>query len=73
MVAITGHLIDFGNTWATKPADPDEMLDHRRERDYQPDSIDVLSRPVDIAAWQALVRHFGNERGVPAQPTECSR
>jgi hypothetical protein len=32
------------------------MLHHRRERDYQPDSIDALSRPVDIAAWEARVR-----------------
>jgi len=32
------------------------VLHHRRERDYQPDSIGVLTRPVDIVAWEASVR-----------------
>ncbi len=48
------YVVDDGR--GTKPVDPDEVLHHRRERDYQPDSIGMLTRPVDIVAWEARVR-----------------
>lgn len=54
VLKVWGDVVDDGR--GTKPADPDEVLHHRRERDYQPDSIGVLTRPVDIAAWEARVR-----------------
>ncbi len=38
------------------PLDPDEVLHERRERDFEPDSIGVLTRPVDLLAWEARVR-----------------
>lgn len=54
VLKVWGDVVDDGR--GTKPADPDEVLHHRRERDYQPDSIGVLTRPVDITAWEARVR-----------------
>ncbi len=39
-----------------KPFDPEDVLRVRSERDYQPDSIGTLTRPVDIAAWERKVR-----------------
>ena len=54
VLKVWGDVVDDGR--GTKPADPGEVLHHRRERDYQPDSIGVLTRPVDITAWEARVR-----------------
>ena len=54
VLKVWGDVVDDGR--GTKPADPDEVLRHRRERDYQPDSIGVLTRPLDITAWEARVR-----------------
>ena len=54
VLKVWGDVVDDGR--GTKPADPDEVLHQRRERDYQPDSIGVLTRPVDITAWEARVR-----------------
>ena len=54
ILKVWGDVVDDGR--GTKPADPDEVLHPRRERDYQPDSIGVLTRPVDITAWEARVR-----------------
>lgn len=38
------------------PLDPNDVLHERRERDFQPDSIGVLTRPVDLITWEARVR-----------------
>lgn len=40
----------------TRPLDPTDVLRVRRERDIEPDSIGVLTRPMDIATWEARVR-----------------
>jgi uncharacterized protein len=48
ILKVWGDVVDDGR--GTKPADPDEVPHHRRARDYQPDSIGVLTRPVDITA-----------------------
>ena len=40
----------------TKPLDPAEILTPRRERDFIPDSIGVLTQPIDIERWERLVR-----------------
>lgn len=53
VLRVWGDVVDDGR--GTKPVDPDEVL-HHRERDYQPDSIGMLTRPVDIVAWEARVR-----------------
>ncbi len=43
-----------------KPLDPNDVLRARTEQDFQPDSIGVLTRPVDIATWERSVRaRFG--------------
>jgi uncharacterized protein len=39
-----------------KPLDPADTLRPRRERDFHPDSLRVLTRPVDIPGWEARVR-----------------
>lgn len=38
------------------PFDPADVLRERRERDFAPDSIGILTRPVDLVAWEARVR-----------------
>jgi hypothetical protein len=38
------------------PLDPNDILHERREGDFQSDSIGVLTRPVDLIAWEARVR-----------------
>ena len=57
VLKVWGDVVD--DRRGPKPLDPADVLHERRERrerDYQPDSIGVLTRPVDIAAWEALVR-----------------
>lgn len=54
VLKVWGDVVD--DRRGTKPADPNEVLHHRRERDYQPDSIGLLVRPVDITAWEERVR-----------------
>ena len=39
-----------------KPLDPNDVLQARTEQDFNPDSIGVLTRPVDIATWERRVR-----------------
>ncbi|ETW22567.1 hypothetical protein MGAST_19365 [Mycobacterium gastri 'Wayne'] len=38
------------------PLRPEDILTVRREQDFEPDSIGVLTRPVDIPDWEARVR-----------------
>ena len=40
----------------TKPLDPADILTPKREQDFQPDSIGVLTQPVDIETWERTVR-----------------
>ena len=51
---VWGDVID--DRRGTRPAAPDDVLHPRTERDIQPDSIGVLTRPVDLTAWEATVR-----------------
>lgn len=39
-----------------KPADPADVLRHRSEGDFAPDSIGKLTRPVDLEGWERKVR-----------------
>jgi len=59
VLKVWGDVVDDGR--GTRPLDPYDVLRVRRERDFQPDSIGVLTRPVDLAGWEARVRsrfHF---------------
>jgi predicted nucleotidyltransferase component of viral defense system len=43
-----------------RPLDTDEVLSVKRERDFAPESIGVLTQPIDIEVWERRVRaRFG--------------
>ena len=44
----------------TKPLDPADVLTFKRERDFQPDSIGILTQPIDLAGWERAVRERFN-------------
>lgn len=54
VLKVWGDVID--DRRGEKPADPKDVLRRRTERDFQPDSIGVLTRPVDLATWEHNVR-----------------
>ena len=54
VLKVWGDVIDDHR--GTRPSAPDDVLHPRTERDIQPDSIGVLTRPVDLTAWEAAVR-----------------
>lgn len=39
-----------------RPLDPSDILTPRRERDFAPESIGVLTQPIDIERWERRVR-----------------
>lgn len=58
VLKVWGDVVDDGR--GNGPLDPDDVLRGRRERDFAPDSIGILTRPVDLVAWEARVRtRFG--------------
>ena len=54
VLKVWGDVVD--DRRGNKPADPYDVLHQRQERDFQPDSIGVLTRPVDLLGWEARVR-----------------
>ncbi len=40
----------------SRPLRPEDILTLRSEQDFEPDSIGILTRPVDIPDWEARVR-----------------
>lgn len=54
VLKVWGDVVD--DRRGNKPADPNDVLHQRQERDFQPDSIGVLTRPVDLLGWEARVR-----------------
>jgi predicted nucleotidyltransferase component of viral defense system len=54
VLKVWGDVVD--DRRGNKPADPNDVLQQRQERDFQPDSIGVLTRPVDLLGWEARVR-----------------
>jgi len=54
VLKVWGDVVD--DRRGTRPLRTEDVLDPRSERDFQPDSIGVLTRPVDVAAWEARVR-----------------
>jgi predicted nucleotidyltransferase component of viral defense system len=47
-------VVDDGR--GVRPLDPANLLRPRRERDFAPDSIGVLIRPLELARWEERVR-----------------
>jgi uncharacterized protein len=54
VLKVWGDVVD--DRRGDKPLSPDDVLRPRTERDYQPDSIGMLTRPIDIASWERAVR-----------------
>lgn len=54
VLKVWGDVVDDGR--GTRPLDPDDVLQPRRERDFRPDSLGKLTHPVDIPAWERHVR-----------------
>ena len=54
VLKVWGDVVDDGR--GEGPADPADILTPRRERDFRPDSIGVLTRPVDLKSWERRVR-----------------
>ena len=54
VLKVWGDVVD--DRRGTRPLRIEDVLDARSERDFQPDSIGVLTRPVEVAAWEARVR-----------------
>jgi hypothetical protein len=54
VLKVWGDVVD--DKRGTKPLSPTDILRPRRERDFMPDSIGVLTRPVDIEGWEKRVR-----------------
>jgi uncharacterized protein len=54
VLKVWGDVVDDHRS--DKPLDPADTLRPRRERDFHPGSLRVLTRPVDIPGWEARVR-----------------
>lgn len=54
VLKVWGDVVD--DRLGAGPLDPNDVLHERRERDFRPDSIGVLTRPVDLITWEARVR-----------------
>ena len=58
VLKVWGDVVDDGR--GSGPLDPSDVLDARVERDFAPESIGLLTRPVDVTAWEQRVRgRFG--------------
>lgn len=54
VIKVWGDVV--GDRRGHKPLDPEDVLKMRTEREFEPDSIGVLIRPVDVVAWENRVR-----------------
>ncbi len=54
VLKVWGDVVDDGR--GVRPLDPANLLRPRRERDFAPDSIGVLIRPLELARWEERVR-----------------
>lgn len=54
VLKVWGDVVD--DRRGSRPLRIEDVLQARSERDFQPDSIGVLTRPVEVAAWEARVR-----------------
>lgn len=54
VLKVWGDVVD--DRRGNRPLLPEDILTPRGEQDFEPDSIGVLTRPVDIPNWEAQVR-----------------
>jgi hypothetical protein len=54
VLKVWGDVVDDGR--GEKPLDPVDVLVTRTERDFAPESIGKLTRPVDLVGWERRVR-----------------
>ena len=58
VLKVWGDVVDDGR--GSGPLRAEDVLSMRRERDFAPESIGILTQPVDIPAWERSVRErFG--------------
>jgi predicted nucleotidyltransferase component of viral defense system len=54
VIKVWGDVVDDGR--GSGPLDPADVLTERSEQDFAPGSIGKLTQPVDLVAWERLVR-----------------
>jgi uncharacterized protein len=54
VLKVWGDVVDDGR--GRGPLDPAEVLTIKREKDFAPDSIGILTQPVDVPGWERRVR-----------------
>lgn len=54
VLKVWGDVVDDGR--GSKPLRPADILTQKRERDFAPESIGVLTQPIDIERWERRVR-----------------
>jgi uncharacterized protein len=54
VLKVWGDVVDDGR--GGKPLDPADVLREKREKDFAPESIGVLTQPADIAGWERRTR-----------------
>jgi uncharacterized protein len=54
VLKVWGDVVD--DRRGSKPLDPADVLTQKRERDFAPESLGILTRPVDVAGWERSVR-----------------
>jgi uncharacterized protein len=54
VLKVWGDVVD--DRRGSKPLDPDDVLTQKRERDFAPESLGILTQPVDIERWERRVR-----------------
>jgi len=54
VLKVWGDVVDDGR--GSGPLHPSDVLDARVDSDFAPESIGLLTRPVDVAAWEHRVR-----------------
>ena len=54
VLKVWGDVVD--DRRGDKPLDPAQVLTLKRERDFQADSIGILTQPIDLPGWERTVR-----------------
>jgi len=54
VLKVWGDVVDDGR--GEKPLDPADVLVEKKEKDFAPESIGVLTQPADIAGWERRAR-----------------
>lgn len=54
VLKVWGDVVDDGR--GQRPLDANDVLRERRLQDFTPDSIGVLTRPIDLEAWESRAR-----------------